>query len=70
MRRASLIVAAMDVMEWRMGDLKMIDFFDGQPDEDRTEESFVYGCFAERQRRSYGERFPRRSSGALSGAWR
>jgi hypothetical protein len=61
LRRAALIVAATDVVDRCIDDLQRIEFGDDQlPDADDAEDSFVYGWFPARHRRTYDEGFFRK----------
>lgn len=61
LRRAALIVAATDIVDWCIDDIEMVMFDENdQADEDSTEESFVFDVFPDRCRRSYGQEFFRK----------
>jgi len=60
LRRAALLVAALDVTDRCMDDLRFLEFEDGVPDPDYVEETFVYERFPERCRAAYDEAFFRK----------
>lgn len=61
LRRAALIVAATDIIDYCIDDIEMVMFGDdGQADEEWTEDSFVFDMFPARHRRSYGPEFLRK----------
>ncbi len=61
LRRAALLVAALDVVDRCIDDLKLIEFGDDQPpDADEAEDSFVYEWFPGRHRGAYDEDFLRK----------
>lgn len=61
LRRAALLVAALDVVDRCIDDLQLIEFGDDQlPDADEAEDSFVYEWFPERHRDAYDEDFFRK----------
>jgi hypothetical protein len=61
LRRAALLVAALEVVDECIDDLQVIVFGeDGLPDPDDVEESFAYRWFPRRHRGGYDERFFRR----------
>jgi hypothetical protein len=61
LRRAALIVAAMDVVDRCIDDLQSNEFGDGQlPDAEDAKDSFVYEWFPQRHRRTYDEGFFRK----------
>jgi hypothetical protein len=61
LRRAALLVAAIDVVDRCIEELRFIEFDeDAMPDEDDAEDSFVYEWFPRRHRRYYNEDFFRK----------
>ena len=61
LRRAALLVAAVEVVDRCIDDLQLIRFGDDQrPDADEAEDSFVYEWFPERHRGAYDEDFFRK----------
>lgn len=61
LRKASLLVAATDIVDWCIDDIQMIEFADDEwPEDDSVEESFVYAWFPRRHRRAYDEDFFRK----------
>jgi hypothetical protein len=61
LRRAALVVAAVDVVDRCVDDLQLIGFGDdGQPEPDEAEDSFVYEWFPGRHRGAYDEGFFRK----------
>jgi hypothetical protein len=61
LRRAALLVAAIDVVDRCIEDLRVIDFDENSmPDQDGAEDSFVFEWFPERHRRAYDEGFFRK----------
>lgn len=64
LRRAALLVAAVDVVDRCIDDLQLIEFGDDQrPDAEVAADSFVYEWFPERHRSAYGEDFFRKVIG-------
>jgi hypothetical protein len=61
LRRAALLVAAVDVVDRCIDDLQLIEFGDDQlPDADEAADSFVYEWFPRRHRDAYDEDFFRK----------
>jgi len=61
LRRAALLVAALDIVDWCIDDLQGSAFgLNGLPDPENAEESFVYEWFPERHRGAYDEVFFRK----------
>ncbi len=61
LRRAALLVAALDIVDWCIDDLRASAFgMNGLPDPEDAEESFVYEWFPERHRGAYDEGFFRK----------
>lgn len=61
LRRAALVVAAVDVVDRCVDDLQLIGFGDGQrPEPGEAEDSFVYEWFPGRHRSAYDEGFFRK----------
>ena len=61
LRRAALLVAAFDIVDWCIDDLRASAFgMNGLPDPEDAEESFVYEWFPERHRGAYDEGFFRK----------
>ena len=61
LRRAALLVAALDIVDWCIDDLRASAFgMNGLPDREDAEESFVYEWFPERHRGAYNEVFFRK----------
>ena len=61
LRRAALLVAALDIVDWCIDDLRASAFgMTGLPDPEDAEESFVYEWFPERHRGAYDEGFFRK----------
>jgi hypothetical protein len=62
LRRAALLVAALDIIDSCIGDLQILDFGEDQlPDEEEAEDSFVYEWFPKRHRSAYDEDFFRKT---------
>lgn len=62
LRRASLVVAATDIIDFCMDDIGMVMFDDlGQVDEESAEDSFVWEIFPARHRRAYDQEFYRKA---------
>ncbi|MCL2580834.1 MAG: hypothetical protein FWE35_00065 [Streptosporangiales bacterium] len=62
LRRAALIVAATDIVDWCIDDIEMVIFDENdRVDEETTEESFIYDVFPARHRRAYGQEFFRKA---------
>ena len=60
LRRAALLVAALDIVDQCMDDLQLLCFEDGFPDAEDAEDTFVYQVFPERHRHAYDEAFFRK----------
>ena len=60
LRRAALLVAALDIVDRCMDDFQLLEFENGFPDRDYAEESFVYQRFPVRHRGAYDEAFFRK----------
>jgi hypothetical protein len=61
LRRAALLVAALDIVDWCIDDLQASAFgLNGLPDPENAEGSFVYEWFPERHRGAYDEVFFRK----------
>jgi hypothetical protein len=60
LRRAALLVAALDIVDRCMDDLQLLEFENGLPDSDYADESFVYQRFPVRHRGAYDEAFFRK----------
>lgn len=60
LRRAALLVAALDIIDHCIDDLQFLEFEDGVPDPDYVEESFVYERFPVRYRAAYDDVFFRK----------
>jgi hypothetical protein len=61
LRRAALVVAAVEIVDRCIDDLQLIEFGDDQrPDAEDAEDSFVYEWFPGRHRKAYDENFFRK----------
>lgn len=60
LRRAALLVAALDIVDRCMDDLQLLEFENGFPNPDDAEESFVYERFPVRHRGAYDEQLFRK----------
>lgn len=61
LRRAALVVAATEIVDYCIDDIEMVTFDDaGQIDAESAEESFIWEIFPARHRRAYGPEFYRK----------